>query len=418
MVRKANLPEIISCCEKRFQRGAAEGWKHSDFGDLSQEIRRYTGTVISANTLKRIFGKITVDDDYLPQQATIDALAGYAAQCLSEEAVAAAAPQGLSAVSVTAPSDGGKHHKRFRYRGILIAAVLAGGVIYKVITARGTQAAIIRHISTEGVLPASAFFEMVVPDTEDSVFADFGDKSRLQYVPSGKSKLAHNYLFPGVFNVLLISKGVAVAGTSVAVHSRSWIGLGFRRQRDLPEHYYAFPAGKEGADSLFGITNKQLQQVGLDTTGSLFTRLCNYSPLDYQSDNFVFDATFRNQMPEKGIYCTNVTFQISGMQGKIRFKLASPGCSAWVTNIISEKTLDGNKTDLSRFAADLNTWNSVKLINNNRHVQFYVNDRLLFEEDYRTAIGTVKGVYIEFAGSGFVKTCSLRALNGNTLYQF
>jgi hypothetical protein len=77
MTKGARLNAIINCCEIRFNRGAATTWRHGDFVDLNREIQRDTNTNISPSTLKRIFGKIAVDDDYIPQQATVDALKKY-----------------------------------------------------------------------------------------------------------------------------------------------------------------------------------------------------------------------------------------------------------------------------------------------------------------------------------------------------
>jgi len=77
MGKKLNLNDIVTCCKSCFNRGLATNWKHSDFTALNFEILRETGVNISPNTLKRIFGKIAVDDDYWPQQATIDALIQY-----------------------------------------------------------------------------------------------------------------------------------------------------------------------------------------------------------------------------------------------------------------------------------------------------------------------------------------------------
>lgn len=62
MDKKTLLKNIVKSCEARFNRGASENWKHSDFSDFSREILKETKVNISTNTLKRIFGKIVVDD--------------------------------------------------------------------------------------------------------------------------------------------------------------------------------------------------------------------------------------------------------------------------------------------------------------------------------------------------------------------
>jgi hypothetical protein len=74
MTKRTRLKEIIKCCEKSFNRGPAFEWKHSDYLDLNKEIIDAIGLNISASTLKRIFGKVAMDEEYIPQRATIEAL--------------------------------------------------------------------------------------------------------------------------------------------------------------------------------------------------------------------------------------------------------------------------------------------------------------------------------------------------------
>ena len=68
---------MIKCCEIRFNREAAVKWTHGDFNNLNRNILRDTKTNIRVNTLKRIFGKLAVDENYIPPQATIEALQQY-----------------------------------------------------------------------------------------------------------------------------------------------------------------------------------------------------------------------------------------------------------------------------------------------------------------------------------------------------
>jgi hypothetical protein len=51
-------------------------------------------------------------------------------------------------------------------------------------------------------------------------------------------------------------------------------------------------------------------------------------------------------------------------------------------------------------------------------VSLYVNGKLLFTGTYQNPLGEIKGLFIEFEGNGFVKTCDLKAPNGCSLYHF
>lgn len=414
MGKRPELTDIVKHCEMRFGRGEAAGWKNSDFTDLSRDIRTHTGVVISQSTLKRIFGKVAVDDYYAPQQATIEALNEYGGLAGEAEKVA---------VTASVPVEQQRVHTLSKRPWLLISVAAIAGIVLLACIGRfllfsSSKPVYIKLRETEGLLPATAFFNFSQPSGKDSLFVNFGDKSPLLYLKPGETTAAHTYLFPGMFTVELRKGDKIIASEKVYVRSDSWIGLGFHRQRDIPERYYEFPAAKSGKDSLFYMNNVQLKQLGLDTTLPLITRLCNYSPVGHYADDFVFEATFRNVLPEKGIYCRSTQFQVAGLHGMVRFKLVNAGCSLRVLNMMSEQRFEGTKTNLSSFVTDLAQWNTVRLVNRNKNVSLFLNDSLIFTGKYEVSIGDIKGVFLEFEGTGFVKKCELTAADGKKLYRF
>lgn len=416
MTKKNELLEINVCCETRFNRGAASEWKHSDFNDLSREIFKDTDVNISSNTLKRIFGKIAVEDDYLPQQATVDALKKYGGYSSTGRVVSNDMPRQKD--SVANP----RQNRLKKYLlPIAILLVLLLGIKFFFFNGSQRNSALTGKIipaNIEGILPATAYFNLELPTTNDSLFISFGDKSPLAYIAPGQKTAAHVYLLPGVFKVFLQTNQKRIDSTKVSIRSDKWIAFGFRRQREMKEHYYGFPFTKTGKDSLFHITNKQLFHVGLDTNGLFITRLTNYTPLKKISDNFIFEASFRNQVNSGGVYCNATQFQINGLDNFVRFKFVNSGCTYRVLNVLSEQVYDGTKINLSRFVTNLHQWNSVKLINRNKQVSLLLNGNELFTGSYKNSLGEIQGLFLEFEGNGFVRHCNLQSLDGTILYQF
>ncbi|QNH60993.1 hypothetical protein [Hymenobacter sediminicola] len=427
MNKKEKLNAIVNSCERLFGRGAASSWTHSDFVELSQEILRDTKVNISPSTLKRIFGKVAVEDDYLPQQATIEALEKFGGYSTPESSQSSAIPEAVPAVEpapvVAAETVLTSTSKSSQYPKVALAVAATLLLLLGILTLayfwpRTQPAGRITLTDVEGVLPATAFFRLQAPAERDSLFVDFGDKSAMVYVVPDQENIAHNYLYPGVFTVKLRNRQDTVSTTKVLVRSDGWLGLGFNRPQDLPNHYYAFPAGRSGPDSLFHIANRELHNIGLDTTSPFFTRLCNFTPVASSPDNFVFEATFKNEAQGKRIYCRSSQFQITGLKNILRFKLASPGCSYRILNVVSEQNFRGNKINLSQFVINPDQWNTVKLVNKNKHVSLLVNDKLLFTGPYKKSLGEIKGLFLEFEGNGFIKNCRLTALDGKVLYRF
>ena len=410
--KQQRLEAIVKHCEKRFNRGESNEWKHSDFVDLSAEIQNETWVSISPNTLKRIFGKISVDENYIPQQATIAALVKYGKYFES------AVSQKIE------PQEASKDNKSsyfFKYwrLNLIIAGIflLVIGLMYWLNTPEQLSGKI-RIMRTEGLLPATAFFDFQLPQTQDSCYIDFGDKSQPVYVQHGTNKAAHIYYIPGVFTVSIKMHGKLIASTKAYIESDKWIGFVFHRQNDIPNDFYRFSVKKTGQDSLFRITNGDIFKMGLDTTGVILTRFCNYAPIDHSGDDFVFETTFRNNYNEISNYCRSTQIQIAGSQGVIRFKFVNSGCSLRVLNILSEKSFDGAKSNLSQFVLNLKLWNSIKLINHNKEIKLFVNGKEIFTGTYQRPLGTIKGLYLEFEGTGSVKTCSLKTGKGEPLYSF
>lgn len=418
MGKKSILNEIVICCETRFNRGPAVNWKHSDFSDLSREILRDTEVNLSPNTLKRIFGKISVEDDYLPQQATIEALTKYGRYSPPEITVQPGRIPEVEERVIINNSGQVKPYKWIFITSAIVVTAIGAMLALKVLRSGSNLSGGISLTNIEGVLPATALFKLQLPDTDDSLFVNFGDKTALARVNQGQTKIAHNYLFPGVFNAILQTRKNAIDTTTVSIRSDKWIGLGFRIETELPERYYEFPALKTGKDSIFQISNSQLYRMGLDTNGLFYTRLCNFTPTKYASEDFIFEATFKNSVHETGVYCKGTQFQISGINSFIRFKIASPGCSYRVINVVSEQIFEGSKDNLSQFVLNLEKWNTVKLINRNKHLSLFVNDKLLFTGNYKKSIGKIQGLFLEFEGNGFVKTCILKSYDGKILYYF
>jgi len=406
---------IVASCQLRFDHGDPGTWKHSDFAELSREILRDTKVSISVNTLKRIFGKIAVDQYYVPQQATIQALEYYG-QHLYLAVAADTLTEPVEQLELAQPKP------RRNYRLLLpFALIVLLGLVFAIFSffrADSNTTSDLRFVGMEGLLPATAYFEYQVPKSKDSLFLNFGDKTQWAYIEPGKAHLAHAYLYPGVFTVTLQSRKDTLKSTTVYVRSDKWIGLGFRQGDELPKHYYEFLAAKTGKDSLFHISNAQLRAKGIDTSGLVYTRLCNFSPVTYTGENFVFEATFKNSIDEKGMYCKSTQFQVSGIKNRIRFRLTTPGCSNRISNMISEQTYLGSKVNLSKFAMDLSKWTTVKMINHNKNVTLYVNNKLLYTGKYQEPIGAIKGLFVEFEGTAFVKSCQLRSEDGKLLYNF
>lgn len=412
MNKKAQLKSIIKQCEETFARGSSHNWKHSDYIDFSSEIQKSTKVNISANTLKRIFGRIPVDNDYQPQQATLEALKEYCG--FNMTFVNTAVPEITGIVQKKKSLLNLKTTAIFIILFFAIAAFI--GIMMLNISVPFFAALKLQH--SEGTLPKTCFFNLDVKNYSDSLFIDFGDKSPLAYIKPAQQSASHIYLFPGVFNAKIInSNDNTLTGLKVFIPSNKWLALGFQKQRDLPNSYYAFPAVKD-KNGTFYITPQQLEERNVDISKKYYTQLCNYTAYSHNADNFDFETSFKKDELTDGIYCNSFQFKIVGIKNIIRINFVNAGCSQSISNIISEKLLKGEDNNLSQFVVNFKQWNTVRLINKNKCLSLFLNGKSIYTARYKKSLGEIRGLAVEFEKNGFIKNCSLKTLTGNTLYSF
>ncbi|WP_026712747.1 hypothetical protein [Flavobacterium daejeonense] len=417
MDKRLQLKVIIKKCEQKFGRGDAENWKHNDFNDFSAVILEETKINISPNTLKRIFGKIPTDKYYLPQQATFDALISYSE---IDENELADETSNAATIPVTNKTKIKPKNSKIKLGifALLLIALFAFAYIYFDKSGIDTNEIQLKLSSSEGLLPKTCYFDIKLPNTNENLYIDFGDRSPLINLQPKQKIISHTYYIPGVFDVSITNKVKKLSKSKVFVSTdNEWYMLGFQRQRIIPDNYYAVQVQKN-QDSLFYISNNQLLKQGIDTIQPFFIRVCNYAPIKQNADNFIFEATFKKGVQYNAISCNGLVFKISGSQNYIRFNFVNPGCSSRITNIISEKTIKGTNHNLSPFVVDFQKWNTIKLINKDKKLRLFVNDSPIYETVYNNSLGDLRGLFVEFERNGLFKNCHLSSLNGEILYQF
>lgn len=274
--------------------------------------------------------------------------------------------------------------------------------------------------SSEGILPKTCFFTIYNNHAADSLYIDFGDKTSPVYLNPNKKTIAHTYFIPGVFDVSLTNRIKENRDRKARIYvttNKKWYALGFQRQRLIPKRFCAFFAYKN-QDSLFAITNRELHKYSIDTLQPFFTRLCNYTPLKHNADNFIFETTFKKDFRHQDVTCSSLVFKVSGANNDIRFHFVNSGCSSIVANIISEKRINGTDNNLAPFVVDFKKENTIKLINNNKRLILLVNGKPIYTGAYKESLGDLRGVFVEFERNGFIKKCLLSSLDGSIYYKF
>ena len=84
----------------------------------------------------------------------------------------------------------------------------------------------------------------------------------------------------------------------------------------------------------------------------------------------------------------------------------------------SEKYWDGKNNDLSAFGCDMDQWHTLKVENQNRNLNFILDEKSIFTAAYTSDIGNIVELGFIFKGSGSFKDVSLKKPNGEVVYKY
>lgn len=404
---KNELEEILLSVTQKFGHGKSENWKNGDFLDLSHQIHLETKIVISIATLKRIFGKVTTNQTYFPQKATLQALKDYS-DFIPTTVKTLVEP---SFETKIAPK---KKVSRFWALGIFISIMTIITCIILSKDSREKLQAQLELVSIDGTVPATVYLRYHIPKAGDSFFLDFNDGFPKVPIESGEHQIARFYRYPGMFHVTIKHFDKIISDTlKVLVKTQGWSACASYFGQPYDERFYPITFSTHGRG--FGLTSKEVFQQGLDTSKIVVIRLDNYFESDQNADNFEFSAILKRAEYWSVMTCYSVEIFIVGTQGRVAFKIVKTGCSKMAYYTISEKHISGTREYLPWFTYDLSDFKNIFLRNHNKKVDLIIENERIFSETYNKSLGKICGLSFIFNGNGVVKKCRLSSKNGTIL---
>jgi hypothetical protein len=118
------------------------------------------------------------------------------------------------------------------------------------------------------------------------------------------------------------------------------------------------------------------------------------------------------------LLCQHSMVYIACENGWINVPLTNKGCISDIKLFCSELYLDGKDNDLSAFGCDMNQWNQLKLVNNNRKLSIFLNKKLIFHIEYKADLGCIYEIAHVFKGCGRFKDVVLRKNDREVVFKF
>lgn len=477
-MQDADLTRCLALIEEKLGWGDSAAWSSNDFEELSIRMQDATGHVISATTLKRIWGRVVYASK--PSTHSLDTLAmflGYAAWREFRAAHHEAGPENEDPVGaapdrssedsdegpawenpigsdeqgrtvsdspqVAAASGKEAFRKKARQpatdrsrptpsgipRGIPVLVfsvfmVLLGAAMVLWLGSRtgieepASESASAQFASRPVAfdLPNTVVFEYDVSGVQaDSFFIQQSWDRRLRKrIEPGNSVHTSTYFYPGYYLAKLIANDEVLLEQPVHIKTPAWNVI--LEESPVPVYIPDEALVRNGA---LEVSEAWLDEAGYALRSGnhvlAFYLVQDFGPL--RMDNFSMDFVLAHVKSEPMRPCQGAQITIRGEDGMIRFPFDIPGCTGLMHVIGGDVHLNGESTDLTVLGADFATLQHVTLDVRDKEVRIQIGTNPPFTFSYTHDMGKVVGMWFQFSGQGMLDEIQLKDPEGRVVYE-
>lgn len=416
-----HLNHCISQIEKELGWGDSDNWKASEFELLREKILAKTGVNLSVSTLRRLWGKVKYESD--PQPATLNALAqflgfenylGFTASLQLEKK--------NEPISEIHEHSGPSYSIFLKVGAILLGIVGLVGVFWGLTQ---TEAKIgeldpdLFSFSSQPVsegIPNSVVFDFAVPSSiSDSVFIQQSwDSSKKFSVESTQNQATSVYYYPGFYNAKLLVGNKIVKEHGLLIPSGDWLALVNRES--TPIYFKKEEAKQKGT---LGLTEENFSNEKIPLKPEVPVSSIYY--VDdlggLSSQNFSLKTRFRNTYSGGNEACKFSQLMILTKGAPFAFAFSIPGCTSELGMMLSEKEINGKKTDLSAFGVEHEKWIDLMVLVEDQKVSIYLGSTLAYEDSFKDDPGDIIGLAYHFKGTGEIDNVQLQKADGQSILE-
>ena len=400
-----NLSNCLKTIEEKLGWGNSSDWSSQNFEHLSEKIQENTGVTLSHNTLKRLWGRIPYNSN--PSTATLNTLAKFI---------------GYENWSAYCANNFNEKHTRKKSRQLIhdirkwfknqnsailivllifsVLLVLIGLSSYLTTTPNKSFSFTSKKIA-EG-LPNSVIFKVEASNADDNdkiQVQQSWDVSKRQIINKKDSLVTSVYYNPGYFDAKLIVNNQIVKRHGVLIPSNGWLALMETDNQPVyfkPNEFFS----EKGVAILPEIINRYETNIPINTTVVNYYWVEDFKGL--KVDDFKMETSFKNISIQNNISCQKSSIVIYCEGEVILIPLSIKGCIADLNMHILDKTILGNRNNLSNFGVDFSDWVSVKCVSKNDTLTIFVNDNVAYQAPLKGKTNRIYGIKYRFEGTGAV----------------
>jgi hypothetical protein len=409
----SELKRLLVIIEQQLDWGDPSSWQGKDFEVLNELILEKTKVSLSASTLRRLWGR--VEYNHMPSGTTLDTLARFAG--FENWRAFTKTSNGAEIM----PENGTKQHvpEQVKKSGWLLKAVLiiAGAVaigLLGIYAKRSPSAPKGPYLfNTKPVtrsIPNSVIFTYdVKTNPEDSVFIQQSwDPDTRVSVDKTKHQFTSVYYVPGFYHAKLIVNDKIVKERLLMIPTNGWLGLIVNHPVPvyLDSTEFLSPAGLQVAPKVITKHNIPLepQPPAVD-----FCNVGNFEPVPM--NDFSFSSEVRNDLHSGAAACQFLQIILFTDYTPVIIQLSAKGCVSELRLLNGGYFISGKDNDLSGFGTDLSKWVKVGCRSVGNKIQYFVNEKMIYESPRPLFKENIIGIGYFFQGTGSVKAVKLNRGN-------
>lgn len=402
-VNRTELNKLQVELIKKLDWGPANKWHSSMFTELSQKVFESTGVRLSPSTLKRFFG--IINHKGTPSITTMDALSKYLGFenwrdfKLTKQNKLEGLREGIS------------HKIIYSFIGFFTAIVF---IIFIANKAQSPPEIMTNDITfssrpVTNTYPNSVIFDFDLQSVKsDSLqIQQYWDPSKTISINDDQKQATAIYYFPGYFEAKLMVDGVIVKRHDLFLRSNGWLGT--LEYQPIPKYFNP----ERGLGNKLYIP-KELEEEVKESNDPLSIIYHYINDLgNVSGDDFALTASIRNTYASKWAVCQSSRIYIIGTNGAMIIPFSKIGCSSDNNLLLNDVYLSGKENDLTAFGTDLSDFTSIRILNKQKNITVYINEKEVFSSPYTETMGNLVGLRFKFLGVGEVASFELIDQNGS-----
>ncbi len=411
MIEQEYLTYCLKKIEEKLQWQPSHLWKESDFVKLSQIISNQSNISISPHTLKRLFGKIKYKTYYNPQLATKDALVKFLDHDNWQHFVSKIKSEKRDIIPIEKDYKIKKNlFSRFTLvAGVVLLLILVGVVLPSQRSKNNFMISddIFDVINSVGSVPFTVSAKYNLSNFKsDSLNIDFDFSHPIrgkQIIKIDKNRSTHNFTYqiPGYYSIDLLDQARVLSSKKILAKSNGWDSY-VADETNRANYWIDNQINSKDTTGYLYFSPKLLHANGFDINTVFYVTNRLYADFEIDGDNFELKTRFKNTKSLGGITCYDFILTLICEKKSNYLKLMESGCSQFSGVKMGDKIIEGTYENLSSFSFDIEGWNTLQLIVENKHVQITINDELIYHFDYTEPNGKIVGIENIFKGTGML----------------